>query len=170
MDEIWKPVPGYESRYEVSNFGRVRSFVTGTGSKGVGHYLRQDTTNQRGYCRVTLSMNRKAKKFLIHRLVATMFLGPPPTPEHAVNHIDFDVTNNRCDNLEWVTTQQNHDHSFERRSHGITHGMCRLSEGDVRTIRALYAQGQNRSVIAKQFGITHQHCTRIVNLQVWKHI
>jgi hypothetical protein len=170
MNEIWKPIPGYESRYEVSNFGRVRSFVTGTGSKGAVHYLKEDASHPRGYRRVTLSMERKTEKISVHRLVATMFIGPAPTPEHAVNHIDFDTSNNRWDNLEWVTIQENHDHSLNRHPRGIKHGMCKLSEEDVKTIRALYEQGKNRNVIAKQFEITHQHCTRIVRRRIWKHL
>lgn len=170
MDEIWKPIPGYESRYEVSNMGRVRSFVTGTGSRGAVHYLREDSHTKYGHRRVTLSMNRKTEKFLVHRLVALAFIGPPPTPKHVVNHIDFCPANNRWDNLEWVTMQGNADHSRGRHRRGETHGMCRLTEDNVKTIRELYANGTNRNVIAKQFGITHQHCTRIVNHEVWTHV
>jgi hypothetical protein len=170
MNEIWKPIPGYESRYEVSNLGRVRSFVTGTGSKGEVHYLSQDISDKRGYRRVTLCVKRKVKKFLVHRLVATAFIGPPPTPEHDVNHIDYEPSNNHCDNLEWLTTQGNHDHSISRHPRGVTHGMNRLSEDDVRNIRALHAQGGTQTSIALQFGISQAHCQRIVTRGVWKHI
>jgi hypothetical protein len=117
MDEIWLPIPGYESRYEVSNLGRIRSFVTGTGSKGAVHYLRHDTSDRRGYRRVTLCVNRKTKKMLVHRLVASLFVGPAPSDEHAVNHIDFDPANNRFDNLEWLPT-------FRRTSQGDQKTAC----------------------------------------------
>ncbi|MBR8343070.1 HNH endonuclease [Burkholderia ambifaria] len=172
MDEIWKKIPGYEDRYEVSNLGRVRSFVTGTGSKGAVHYLTQDTSNKRGYRRVTLAMNRKNQKFLVHKLVASLFVGPAPTPEHEVNHIDCDTSNNRWDNLEWMTDQENHDYkcSLGRQPRGITHGLSKLSEAEVREIRDLYAKGANRNAIRKQFGISHIHCTRIVNREVWEHL
>jgi hypothetical protein len=170
MDEIWKPILGYESRYEVSNYGRVRSFVTGTGTKGPVHYLTQDTSDKRGYRRVTLSMNRKTKKFLVHRLVATLFLGPPPSDKHAVNHIDFNPSNNRSDNLEWVTTQKNHDHSIARHPRGITHGMNRLSEEQVREIRRLYALGETTISLGKMFSISQAHAHRVATKDSWSHI
>ena len=170
MEEIWKPIPGYEGRYEVSNHGRVRSFVTGTGSKGAVHYLKQDASHPRGYRRVTLSMNRKTEKIQVHRLVAALFIGPPPTPEHQVDHDDFNTGNNRWDNLKWVTSQENHEHSLDRHPRGTTHGQCRLSEGDVREIRTLYANGQTQTAIAEQFGISQGHCQRIVKNKSWTHL
>lgn len=43
----------------------------------------------------------------IHRIVATAFLGEPPTKEHVVDHIDTNKQNNRPDNLRWVTRLEN---------------------------------------------------------------
>lgn len=43
----------------------------------------------------------------IHRIIATAFLGQPPTKEHVVDHIDTNKQNNRPDNLRWVTRLEN---------------------------------------------------------------
>jgi hypothetical protein len=43
----------------------------------------------------------------IHRIVATAFLGEPPTKEHVVDHIDTNKQNNRTENLRWVTRLEN---------------------------------------------------------------
>ncbi|MDR2908079.1 MAG: HNH endonuclease [Bacteroidales bacterium] len=43
----------------------------------------------------------------VHRIVATAFLGDPPTKEHVVDHIDTNKKNNRPENLRWVTRLEN---------------------------------------------------------------
>lgn len=43
----------------------------------------------------------------VHRIVATAFLGVPPTPQHIVDHIDTNRQNNRPENLRWVTKLEN---------------------------------------------------------------
>ena len=43
----------------------------------------------------------------VHRIVATAFLGEPPTKQHVVDHIDTNRQNNRPENLRWVTRLEN---------------------------------------------------------------
>lgn len=43
----------------------------------------------------------------VHRIVATAFLGEPPTQQHVVDHIDTNKRNNRPENLRWVTRFEN---------------------------------------------------------------
>jgi hypothetical protein len=170
MDEIWLPIPGYESRYEVSNLGRVRSFVTGTGSKGAVHYLKQDDSTKYGHRRVTLSLMRATRRFMVHRLVATVFLGEAPSEDHEVNHIDFDPANNRADNLEWVTRQENISHSVSHHPRGTKHPSNKLSECQVLKIRELHSGGIPTTKLAKLFGVSQQTCYCIVKRKIWKHV
>lgn len=66
MTEIWKPVVGYESQYQVSNLGNVKSL-----NKGI---LMSPSTTPNGYSIINLSNNGRRKCFAIHRLVAQAFL------------------------------------------------------------------------------------------------
>jgi hypothetical protein len=43
----------------------------------------------------------------VHRIVATAFLGEPPSNEYVVDHIDTNRLNNRPSNLRWVTRLDN---------------------------------------------------------------
>lgn len=112
---VWKPVVGFEDRYEVSNDGRVRSldiYVKCRGGKtrlSKGR-IRPLYKNNRGYVIANLCRDNKAKYSLVHRLVAEAFIENPDNKPQ-VNHIDGDNTNNHVNNLEWVTDNENKVHS-----------------------------------------------------------
>ena len=111
MSEVWKAIPGYEGKYEVSNLGRVRSVdhvvkAKGqTGKEHSRHYkgrIRRPSDNGYGYLNVDLS----GKRVLLHCLVAKVFI-PNPDNLPEVNHKDENKHNNRVDNLEWCTRRYN---------------------------------------------------------------
>jgi len=64
--------------------------------------------NYSGY----LYVNIKNKNFYVHRLVATAFI-PNPENKREVNHKDGDRSNNRVENLEWVTPSENRKTSYD---------------------------------------------------------
>src|SRR4051812_28631191 len=98
--EEWREIPEFP-QYEVSNHGQVRR-----GGRTLSPY-----PEKKDYLRVTLSVNGKRYKKLVHVLVARAFLGPCPDG-HEVNHIDLDPTNNFSNNLEYLTPLENNRHSF----------------------------------------------------------
>ena len=106
MEEIFKDIPGYEGRYQVSNLGNVRSMRT--------MKIRQPCPHTKGYLKTDLRKDGKREMAFIHRLVALTFI-PNPDNLPEVNHKDGDKTNNRVENLEWVTTQQNAIHNRQLR-------------------------------------------------------
>lgn len=116
-EEIWKDVKGYEGRYQVSNHGRVKSFLRG------GLILSLQTKN--GYSNVNLfDNNRKMTTKTVHRLVAIAFI-PNPDNKPQVNHIDYNRKNNYISNLEWNTVQENSLHSFDNY---IEHSLSELKK------------------------------------------
>lgn len=112
MKEIWKDISGWEGKYQVSNFGRVKSVartITRNGNKVRVFEKILKTNLSYGYPRVSLGDNPR-KAIRIHRLVAEAFI-PNPNNLPDVNHIDGVRDNNRVDNLEWVTKLDNFLHS-----------------------------------------------------------
>lgn len=101
--EIWKDIQGYEGYYQISNLGNVKNVKT--------NKILIGDTNNIGYKRVTLYAPIK-KRFFIHRLVALHFCDGYEE-NLVVNHIDGDKTNNKANNLEWVTRSENDLHAFK---------------------------------------------------------
>lgn len=98
--EEWRPISGYEGLYEVSNWGRVRSFKWNSNGRILS------PCNRRGYYYVELCKDRKEKRYHVHRLVATAFI-PNPNNLPEVNHKDEDKGNNHVTNLEWCDRSYN---------------------------------------------------------------
>jgi hypothetical protein len=107
--EKWRPVPGYEGMYEVSDLGQVRSLdrVIVNNIHG-GMWVRpgrilKPWMHSRGYPWVTLAGQ---KKFAIHRLVLLAFVGPIPKGM-IVRHLNDIKTDNRLVNLRYGTHLEN---------------------------------------------------------------
>ena len=110
--EIWKPVKNYESLYEVSNYGRVRSLPRKPYRKKV--IIMSPGIAGEGYLSINLYKKGQAKKQYVHRLVAEAFIENPHNyPE--INHKDEIRTNNAVDNLEWCTSKYNKNYGNRNR-------------------------------------------------------
>ena len=102
--EIWKDIEGFEKRYQVSSWGRVRNKLT----KGIV----KPYVNSKGYLKVGLWYSRgKTAKFRVNRLVAAAFI-PNPYSLPQVNHKDGNKMNNSITNLEWMTNEENQRHAM----------------------------------------------------------
>ena len=107
--EIWKDILGWEGRYQVSNFGRIKTL----------NYKRTKTprimngiTDIRGYKSIAFRVGgakSKQKHYMIHRLVAQAFI-PNPNNKPFINHKDGNRANNVVGNLEWCTKEENERH------------------------------------------------------------
>lgn len=134
MEEIWKPVVGFESRYEVSNLGRIRSLPHETlveRKKGKPYILKkrgayiEPQPRRHGYMSVWLYGNggnngRAGKQYSVHRIVAEAFISNP-CGYAEVNHINEDKTDNRACNLEWCSHIQNSNHGTRGERIGAWH-------------------------------------------------
>jgi len=133
MNEVWKNIVGYEGKYQVSSFGQVRSIdrIDASGKKRKGRLLKP-CKDKDGYLYVGLSDGGVTIR-RIHKLVAEAFIGSCPNG-HQVNHKDENKTNNRIENLEYVTAKQNINYGtgIKRRAEKRGSAVCQLSKsGDV---------------------------------------
>lgn len=96
---------GYEGIYQVSNLGKIKN-------KKFNRILKGKKAG-RGYCVITLCNNKKHKNKYIHRIVAETFLNNPENFK-IVNHKNFNILDNRVDNLEWCSQKYNVKYSFEK--------------------------------------------------------
>jgi hypothetical protein len=107
-NEEWRDVVGYEGIYSISNLGRVRRDLARNATPGKILKLGKKA---RGYFSVSLSINDKRRSHAVHKLVAAAFFGECP-PGKQVNHKYPPKTNNRVDNLEYLTQRENIQHSI----------------------------------------------------------
>lgn len=121
MEEQWRSIDA-EGRYEISNYGNVRSYVDFHGKRSSNPHLLKPRKGSHGYLMVILYFRgKRIKGYLVHRLVAEAFL-PNINNYRCVNHKDEDKTNNKVDNLEWCTDKYNHNYGTksERLSKSLT--------------------------------------------------
>ena len=176
MSEIWKDVVGYEGLYEVSNIGNVRSVahdvVLGGQRAGVIHHVRAKMRKlQRrydGYVGIKLIRDSVLSDFLVHRLVASAFIeNAKNLPE--VNHKNSDRTDNRVENLEWVTAKDNVAHSTrEGSAHGERKGCSKLKDDDIIDIKFLLSYGVTNADIGRLYGVKPHTISVIKHGKTWK--
>ena len=110
LAEIWKPVPGYEHNYEVSNHGDVRSRPRKATAGGVLN----PTVGKAGYLWIHLYSDGRRITRAVHQVVAAAFLGPRPMGQE-VRHLDGDKQNCALSNLAYGTRSEN---GRDKRRHG----------------------------------------------------
>ena len=109
MEEIWRPIEGYEGLYEISSYGRVKSLEKYRFNNGGIQLLKEKIMkplDYNGYKNVNLWKNGSKKKEYVHRLVAKSFI-PNPDNLREVNHKDENPSNNMVENLEWCDHRYN---------------------------------------------------------------
>lgn len=175
--EIWKDIEGYNGKYKISDQGRVKSLPrvalckNGITKKIPGGIMSLKVSN--GYLIVGLRDGKKKRFFSVHGLVAKAFI-PTSEGKCQVNHKNGDKADNRTENLEWVTASENVRHSFlvlnRPKNYGRKNGSCRLTEDNVRFIRAHYIPGHpifGQSAMARKFSVTQYAVRSVITGHCW---
>jgi hypothetical protein len=150
MRQVWR---AWDSRYEVSDHGRVRNSKT-------KKLVAQDP-NHGGYLRVRLRCDDGKRRWRrVHVLVLETFVGPRPSPRHVGAHFPVnDKQNNRLENLRWATPEENESH---KKLVGTTTGgrSYTLKPIELEVIRQRRKTGESYSKIARDFGIHRRSVPR----------
>ena len=155
-----KDVFGYEGLYKISDDGFVFSIFR--------NKLLCQWKNNQGYMFVTLRKNGIRKNRSIHSLILETFIGQKPSNKHQASHINGFRTDNRLENLRWLTVSQNH---LDKKNHGTfqcgtKHGRSKLTEELVATMRSSL---ESHAYWARLIGVTPEAISYARN-KGWKHV
>lgn len=176
MNEIWKPIPGYEGIYEASNLGRVRCWLIRFGRKikaklDIPVILK--TYSTWGYSIVELSdWTGKRKMRRLHRIILLTFVGPCP-PDHEGCHLNGIRSDNRIENLAWATREENVLHKLIHgtQPRGEKQGSSKLTAEAVRRIRTASIIEDSTGVdLAAQYGVHPATISRVLRGEAWRHV
>jgi hypothetical protein len=172
--EEWRDIAGYEGKYQVSTLGHVRSLTRVVSHRNgscpkYGRLLKQ-TPNTKGYLLVGPTVNRIQRTRPVHRLVAETFI-PRPEGAYEVNHKNGVKTDNRVENLEWVSADANMKHAVANGLRALGGGKAhwaKLQARDIPDIRARIARGESLGSIGRLYGVDHSSIRAIKTGRSWR--
>ena len=166
---LWRTVPGYPA-YEVSVDGVVRrcqGFRCRRAHRVLVPFVRPN-----GYAQILLYQGGQRRRFGVHQLVALAFLGPKPSPQHEVAHLDGQRLNNHVSHLAWLLHSENERHKdlHGTRLRGSQIGNAKLTEAQVVLIRQALAVGIRQCVLAQAYGVSDSTVSLIARAKTWRHV
>ena len=166
---LWRTVPGYPA-YEVSVDGLVRrcqGFRCRRAHRVLVPFVRPN-----GYAQILLYQGGKRRRFGVHQLVALAFLGPKPSLQHQVAHLDGQRLNNHVSNLAWLLPIENDAHKdlHGTRLRGSQIHSAKLVEAQVVLIRQALAVGIRQCVLAQTYGVSDSTVSLIARAKTWRHV
>lgn len=168
--EIWMPVIGYESFYEVSNIGRVKSLIRGSGNHRNTKEKILKPYEASGYYEVSLYIDKSKVHGKIHRLMARAFI-PNPEKKRCINHKNGIKTDNRLSNVEWATHTENLVHAYQTGLHKPRPGVIvrqRHSDEEIILAKKLINEGHRLVDIAKMHKLSLNILSNISQGRSWK--
>lgn len=157
-NEQWRLAPSLGGRYMISARGELKHVKR--------NRLRRIGLSKAGYPETTIRRHDGKggqRRYNIHILVAEAFLGPRPKGMF-INHINGIKSDNRAENLEYVTPQENADHASRT---GLLSVFTKLTVGDVIAIRS---SSKGYKTLAREFGVSKKVIFQIRKRLTWKHV
>lgn len=159
MKEIWKDITGYEGVYQVSSESRVKSLARTIPyrdgrNRPVKEMILNDSVDSIGYPVVALWANNRSRAYRVHRLVMTAFV-PNPNNKRCVNHKNGIKSDNRLENLEWVTYKENNQHAWVN---GMNEGIRKATGKRASKVVIDTASGKeypSAKIAAKEMGMNY---------------
>lgn len=168
-------IAGFNGMYEVGNCGGVRSYRKPSGRglfiRAIAREMKPSLANGYPFVNLYCTGAKKPKKFYVHSLVLTAFVGPRPKGKEC-GHLDGKRTHCGLKNLAWITHKENVGHTLEHgtRNQGEKQGSSKLNAAKVIRMRKQFHGGATQSELKKEFGVCFAQVHRIVHGQQWKHI
>lgn len=169
--EQWRDLPKFVGRYQVSNYGRIKSLPN---ARRHSELIMTPTIHKSGYPMVNLTTAKatggwKQKSYWLHRLVLETWEGEcPPGMEGC--HNDGNPLNCRADNLRWDTPKGN---AADKLRHGTANIRTQnpnavLTEDQVTEIKRLLASGVGVMQVSRQFNVSKGAISAIKNGRTWQ--
>ena len=168
IDEIWAWIENYEDDYQISNYGRAKSFKNGK------EKILRPLWTRNGYLKFSLCLDGEHRNFSVHVLVAKAFISNPENlPE--INHLDGDKFNCHVSNLELSTRSGNNKHAFKnglnKQKKGGDNPKAKLTNEEATWCRKVYKPYDKKfgiKALAKIFGVTIKNMSNIVQGKTYK--
>lgn len=169
MTEQWRPVPGCEGHYEVSDLGGVRGLRSKHGPRRRPRRVRPSPSA--GYPAVSLSKGGVVFSAHVHRLVLLAFVGPCPEGMET-RHLDGTRLNAKLSNLQWGTRKRNAEDRVEHgtQARGANQGLSKLDDEGVASILSQLVAGEAAGAVARGHGVSEATVGDIRRGRTWTHV
>lgn len=176
ISETWKDIPKYEGRYQVSNFGQVRSLPNKVRNTTLLMKQSERKSDRRLVVNLTSAGDDgkwKQRVWEVQQLVAAAFIGSRPDGLE-VCHNDGNCQNNHASNLRYDTPYENIQ---DRKIHdgcnkGELNGQAKLTEEQVKEIKRklIESDGKGVTAIAREYDVSHALIGKIKRGNIWSNL
>lgn len=177
MKEIWKEIANTDGAYEISNLGRVRSFLKRIKSnlfiinKSKEPKILKPWNNGWDRQCVTLFCHDKRKHHLVSILALETFIGERPKDFEGA-HLNGDSNDNSLKNLKWCSRKENCSHKKLHGTHleGSRLPFSKFKEKDIIEIRKTKKYFGYQRDLAKKYNVNPSAISSIICGSKWKHV